>query len=661
MINKDVLEYLKKAKEANFNEKSLSDVFEEVWIQSSSGISIVEDITKVIKILKKANVSNFLIKMALKKSDIMYNLYEKEQEEILNLIPTGIKETVRAIEEIKKRSKKFPSKPYKLKEATEKNFDITKLYFEVVHKGKKLDFTPSFYEDLTTHGYYTWQILYQKRYWNNFNEKEAIDILIKKGIEHVLILILEKDSDWNEESKNKVMQYLANTNIEMEDFYFPRFSKITIERIKNLRMRYKSRKFPSKPYKLKEDMEDFFSMSPRQIFHAGESESHFNYEKGLNALIQQDKIGDWIYFAGNNWPQFDYEKGLNALKNKLPEYYKKALEYWPKDIRQTQQMIDELKKRSQKFPNKPLKLKEDNDTFNMVKEIIEEFNSIDVVYQVIKVQYKYLTKEEKLEIANLIRKKFLDNWQLTGKGKEVEYYYDQIMEHLIPIQYTQSKISKVKEKAQKFPSKPYKLGESKMSLRDFIDDKEEQEFDLELNENIFSVIGTVLGYTLSAGILAFGGTLLILGGKKYVLKMKDLWQKILGAKKKEEGEKEITPDEVMREIETDVKVKAEKMKVEEKRRTYEDQLREVYTAIEEKDFDRAKEEFYKVERNLQNNPDVHKAIMAEITKVMKEPPLYVKSPGNGTYQAIKKIINIRVARASAKATEMALANAAGIE
>lgn len=192
-------------------------------------------------------------------------------------------------------------------------------------------------------------------------------------------------------------------------------------------------------------------------------------------------------------------------------------------------------------------------------------------------------------------------------------------------------------------------------FREFFEDKESQNFDKEmLEEGVLSVIGTVLGYTLATGILAFGGTLLIMGGKAYVLKMRDLWKKIIGR-----AGKKADPQDVMQAIETNGQVKAEKVKLEEKHRSYKDNLKEVYDEIDKRDFEEAKQAYYRLGRNLQASPDVHKAIITEITKALKEPPLYIKSPGNPTYQAIKKVLNIRVARAAAQAVEMALMN--GVE
>ena len=120
------------------------------------------------------------------------------------------------------------------------------------------------------------------------------------------------------------------------------------------------------------------------IYDAGRFWLQFDYEKGLNALIQKNENGEWIYYAGLNWPQFNYEKGLNTLK-RFPKYYKKALENWPKDIKQSQEMIDELRKRSKKFESKPLKLE---------SVILEARKSH---FEVLKKNKVPLTKEERNE------------------------------------------------------------------------------------------------------------------------------------------------------------------------------------------------------------------------------------------------------------------------
>ena len=177
-------------------------------------------------------------------------------------------------------------------------------------------------------------------------------------------------------------QDLSSENKEILINSFPKGIKETQREIN--KMRKHSQKFPSKPYKLKEDTQNLFSMIPRQIYYAGIHWLQFNYEKGLDALIEKDKTGyyiydagiywkqfdyekgldaliekdktgNYIYLAGIDWPQFNYEKGFNALK-KFPFYYELALKDWPKGIKETQKVIDELKKRSKKFPEKKLHL-----------------------------------------------------------------------------------------------------------------------------------------------------------------------------------------------------------------------------------------------------------------------------------------------------------------
>ena len=74
--------------------------------------------------------------------------------------------------------------------------------------------------------------------------------------------------------------------------------------------------------------DDIYSMSAGEIYGAGKDYEYFDYDEGLNILIQQDKTGEWIYLAGLDWPQFDYEKGFRILK-KFPEYRAKAWKEWP--------------------------------------------------------------------------------------------------------------------------------------------------------------------------------------------------------------------------------------------------------------------------------------------------------------------------------------------
>jgi hypothetical protein len=181
-----------------------------------------------------------------------------------------------------------------------------------------------------------------------------------------------------------------------------------------------------------------------------------------------------------------------------------------------------------------------------------------------------------------------------------------------------------------------------MSLKDFIDKKEEKQLD----EGIASVIGTILGFATATLAIAFGGTLLVYGGTKAIKKMVDLWGKILGHKPGKSAE------QTLKEIEQLPEVKEMKIKVEEAKRKFANELKDVYTALGEKNTDGASNAYKVLDRNLRNNPEVTKAIIAEISKIYG-PPLYVHSPGSEGYRTIKRVINLPTARAAAATAERA--------
>jgi hypothetical protein len=93
--------------------------------------------------------------------------------------------------------------------------------------------------------------------------------------------------------------------------------------------------------------------------------------------------------------------------------------------------------------------------------------------------------------------------------------------------------------------------------------------------------------------------------------------------------------------------------IQQSRREFEEVLRNVYKAIEAKQFtktdNRVAEEFKKIPKNLQNSPDVKRAVVSEIIRVIGEPPMWPPSPGNQAYQAIKYSLGIRDAKAEATA------------
>jgi hypothetical protein len=187
------------------------------------------------------------------------------------------------------------------------------------------------------------------------------------------------------------------------------------------------------------------------------------------------------------------------------------------------------------------------------------------------------------------------------------------------------------------------------SFKEYVSLNEEKEIEQQIDEDVLSFIGSALGFTVQAVAYSFGGALLVLGGAQAVKGMKTLWDKI-----KETVASIRKPKDIIKDAKADPKVHQEIEKVKKIQKEYEDELHGVYSALSAKDFDLAKQEFDKLDKSIQNMTDIHRVIIAEITRVLGEPPIYVTSPGNKTYQMIKKILNIRTARAAAKATELVI-------
>ena len=195
------------------------------------------------------------------------------------------------------------------------------------------------------------------------------------------------------------------------------------------------------------------------------------------------------------------------------------------------------------------------------------------------------------------------------------------------------------------------------SFKDFYNDKEEQQLDEELlNEDAVTIVMATLALPSVVAVMAWGGSLLFtsyLKGLGFITgKVIRMWQRAFSDIKDFVNTENVS--KAVKDASRDPKSQDQVRKAERNKRAFSNELKEVYAAIETKDFLRAKEEFDKTAKFIQNNPDVHKVIISEISGALKEPPIYIASPGNDTYQAIKKVINIRVAKAAAYATKLTM-------
>lgn len=172
----------------------------------------------------------------------------------------------------------------------------------------------------------------------------------------------------------------------------------------------------------------------------------------------------------------------------------------------------------------------------------------------------------------------------------------------------------------------------------------------ELNEDIMQTIADIFGYTAIGVAVAFGASLLGLGLSASVKGLVSIWRKIVSNVKSLKGE---NARDVSNELKKDPKVRKIINSGERQKNEFEEELGDLFGSIEKGKISEIKDEYEKLNSTIKDLPQVKRVIVQELTKKFG-PPLYYKSPGNQGYQAIKKIIDIKTARAAAYATQKAI-------
>jgi hypothetical protein len=174
----------------------------------------------------------------------------------------------------------------------------------------------------------------------------------------------------------------------------------------------------------------------------------------------------------------------------------------------------------------------------------------------------------------------------------------------------------------------------KKTITDLYKEKEEQE----LEEGFLAGVqtaATVLGYSALSGITAFGGAMLVAAAVrgKVGSKIKNFFRKIAG--------KDI-----------DMKKGASKLKNKSGvKSTYDsykssetaEKLSDVLEAIKRKDYEDATYAYRS--SGMMGEPEAIRVMSLAITEEFGEPPLYYISPGNESYQFLKRIVGPRIAKA----------------
>ncbi len=180
------------------------------------------------------------------------------------------------------------------------------------------------------------------------------------------------------------------------------------------------------------------------------------------------------------------------------------------------------------------------------------------------------------------------------------------------------------------------------NFKDYLEEKEIASIHKELNEDILSVAGSVLGLGASGLLFAWGGSLLVKGA----LALPKFWRGMFV-----KTPKSTEPTAVIKELKNDptVKVTIEKAKVE---RESVEGLEKVFIAIEEKDEEMAIKELK--DSKIKPSPIVNRVLITEVSKVFGEPPIHYGNTGNECYKFIKALLGIKVAQSAAAVVKEAL-------
>jgi hypothetical protein len=171
------------------------------------------------------------------------------------------------------------------------------------------------------------------------------------------------------------------------------------------------------------------------------------------------------------------------------------------------------------------------------------------------------------------------------------------------------------------------------TIRDLYEDKELEN----LEEGVLAgatKIATILGFSAMGAMATFGGAVLVASAKRFKLgsKISKLFRKIAGKDAKLNYNKGV---DHLKSKTTDYKNY--------KNSETGDKLTEVLKAISKRDYQEALAE-YKVSGVYEKN-DAIRIIALAVTEEFGEPPLYYISPGNESFQFLKRIVGPRTAKA----------------
>lgn len=192
------------------------------------------------------------------------------------------------------------------------------------------------------------------------------------------------------------------------------------------------------------------------------------------------------------------------------------------------------------------------------------------------------------------------------------------------------------------------------TFREYYEDKEHEQINEELTT---AIIAGLFGLPAGLTVLGWGASIIYkyarMNTKKFS-KMAKTWRDFKDLFRSKNPEKKIK--KTAENMRSSPEVKKAERQVDKLREKYAEPLKEIYEAIENKNPEEAKELVQRLEDKYKNNPEVKTALIDKILEVYKEPPIYIKSPGNDTYAAINKIVGKKEAEALKELTRLSFSH-----
>ena len=195
---------------------------------------------------------------------------------------------------------------------------------------------------------------------------------------------------------------------------------------------------------------------------------------------------------------------------------------------------------------------------------------------------------------------------------------------------------------------------------EYIFENEEKQLDESVGAILGSLgigVGGVIAGSVLAGLAVYGAVFIVYGytkaQSKIVIAITKLWRSlknVISGTKDFVNNKEGDVREAIRDAQRDPKVVRAIDKMDIVKQKYSEELNDVFESLNQKKWKEAKDKLAKKHDDVKNNPIVRSIIIAEIVKITGEPVMFVASPGNESFRAVKDIFDLKTAKMASDAT-----------